>query len=192
MTRNPVWLEVALNGPWARERQPLIPITEEEVIEDGIACARAGAAIVHLHAYDPATGRQKDDAAIYARIIRGIRAAVDAIVYPTVPLAGSTDAPEAGAASARYAAVEELAREGLIEWAVVDPGSTQMSFRADLEQDRPGVRLPQPGIACAPWAGARRPPWAGPELRHLRARVPAPGCRPQAAAVPAGPDRSTG
>ena len=138
MTRNPVWLEVALNGPWARERQPLIPITEEEVIEDGIACARAGAAIVHLHAYDPATGRQKDDAAIYARIIRGIRAAVDAIVYPTVPLAGSTDAPEAGAASARYAAVEELAREGLIEWAVVDPGSTQMSFRADLEQDRPG------------------------------------------------------
>jgi uncharacterized protein (DUF849 family) len=138
VTRNPVWLEVALNGPWARERQPLIPITEEEVIEDGIACARAGAAIVHLHAYDPATGRQKDDAAIYARLIRGIRAAVDAIVYPTVPLAGSTDAPETGAASTRYAAVEELAREGLIEWAVVDPGSTQMSFRADLEQDRPG------------------------------------------------------
>jgi uncharacterized protein (DUF849 family) len=138
VTRNPVWLEVALNGPWPRKRQPLIPITEEEVIEDGIACARAGAAIVHLHAYDPATGRQKDDAAIYARIIRGIRAAVDAIVYPTVPLAGSADAPLAGAASARYAAVEALAREGLIEWAVVDPGSTQMSFRTDLEQDRPG------------------------------------------------------
>jgi 3-keto-5-aminohexanoate cleavage enzyme len=129
---------VALNGPWARERQPLIPIIEDEVIEDGIACASAGAAIVHLHAYDPATGRQKDDAAICTRMIRGIRAAVDAIVYPTVPLAGSTDAPEAGAASARYAAVEELARAGLIEWAVVDPGSTQMSFRADLEQDRPG------------------------------------------------------
>jgi 3-keto-5-aminohexanoate cleavage enzyme len=138
VTRNPVWLEVALNGPWARERQPLIPITEEEVIEDGIACARAGAAIVHLHAYDPTTGRQKDDAAIYARIIRGIRAEVEAIVYPTVPLAGSTDAPEAGAASARYAAVAALARDGLIEWTVVDPGSTQMSFRADLDQDRPG------------------------------------------------------
>ena len=138
MAQNPVWLEVALNGPWARERQPLIPTTEEEVIADGIAYARAGAAIVHLHAYDPATGRQRDDAAVYARIIEGIRSAVDAIVYPTVPLAGSVDAPEAGPAETRYAAVEELARRGLIEWAVVDPGSTQMSFRADLGRDREG------------------------------------------------------
>jgi uncharacterized protein (DUF849 family) len=138
MAQNPVWLEVALNGPWARERQPLIPTTEEEVIADGIACARAGAAIVHLHAYDPATGRQRDDAAVYARIIEGIRSAVDAIVYPTVPLAGSVDAPEAGPAETRYAAVEELARRGLIEWAVVDPGSAQMSFRADLGRDREG------------------------------------------------------
>ena len=136
--RDPVWLEVALNGPWARERQPLIPIAEEEVVADGIACARAGAAIVHLHAYDVATGRQKDDPAIYARIVEGIRREVDAIVYPTIPLAGAADAPEAGAAAARYAAVEELAGRGLIEWAVVDPGSTQMSFYADLERDREG------------------------------------------------------
>jgi uncharacterized protein (DUF849 family) len=138
MAGSAVWLEVALNGPWAHERQPLIPITEEEVIADGIACARAGAAIVHLHAYDPVTGRQKDDPAVYARIIRGIRSAVDAIVYPTVPLAGSIDAPEAGAAAARHAAVEELACLGLIEWTVVDPGSTQMSFYVDLEQNREG------------------------------------------------------
>src|SRR3712207_3082189 len=96
MTRNPVWLEAALNGPWARERQPLIPVAEEEVIADGIACARAGAAIVHLHAHDPATGRQRDDPAVYARIIEGIRSAVDAVVYPTVPLAGSANAPDTG------------------------------------------------------------------------------------------------
>jgi uncharacterized protein (DUF849 family) len=138
MAPRPVWLEVALNGPWARERQPLIPVAEDEIIADGIACARAGAAIVHLHAYDPSTGRQKDDPAIYARIIRGIRAEVDAIIYPTVPLAGSADAPDAGDAAARYAAVEALAAEGLIEWAVVDPGSVQMSFRADLGRDREG------------------------------------------------------
>jgi uncharacterized protein (DUF849 family) len=129
---------VALNGPWSRDRQPLIPIGEAELIEDGIACARAGAAIVHLHAYDPATGRQKDDPAIYARIFAGIRAEVDAILYPTVPLAGFVDAPGTGSAAARYAAVEELAGLGLIEWTVVDPGSTQMSFVADLERDREG------------------------------------------------------
>lgn len=37
------WLEVAVNGPWSRERQPLIPIAVAEIVEQGIACARAGA-----------------------------------------------------------------------------------------------------------------------------------------------------
>src|SRR5690349_2838479 len=138
VTREPVWREVALNGPWARERQPLIPVAEDEIIADGIACACAGAAIVHLHAYDVATGRQKDDPAIYARIFEGIRKEADVIVYPTIPLAGFVDAPEAGAAAARYAAVEELAAKGLIEWAVVDPGPRPMSFYEDLERDREG------------------------------------------------------
>ncbi len=56
------WLEVALNGPWSRARQPRIPITVAEIVAEGIACVRAGAAIVHVHAYDEATGRQRDDA----------------------------------------------------------------------------------------------------------------------------------
>src|SRR5438270_7523094 len=78
------WLEVALNGGWSRARQPRVPVSVEEIVRDGIAAVEAGAAIVHLHAYDVATGRQKDDADLYARIIEGIRARVDAIVYPTI------------------------------------------------------------------------------------------------------------
>jgi uncharacterized protein (DUF849 family) len=77
-----VWLEVALNGPWGSERQPLAPLTVDEIVSEGIACAREGAAIVHVHAYDEGTGRQRDDWEIYARIIKGIRGQVDAIVYP--------------------------------------------------------------------------------------------------------------
>ena len=84
---NKVWIEAAVNGPWGRERQPGIPITVEEIIADGLAAASAGAAIVHVHAYDPATGRQRDQWETYARIIE--RAKVDVIVYPTIPLAGS-------------------------------------------------------------------------------------------------------
>jgi uncharacterized protein (DUF849 family) len=138
MRRGPVWLEAALNGPWARERQPLIPIRVAEIVADGIACAKAGAAILHLHAYDERTGRQRDDPAIYRAIIAGIRAEVDAVIYPTIPPAGSTDAPDAGSAAARYAAVEALARQGLIEAVVVDPGSTQLSFHADIAAGREG------------------------------------------------------
>lgn len=171
MAAGATWIEVALNGPWGRGRQPGIPVTVEEIVADGLAAAAAGAAIVHLHAYDPATGRQRDDWQTYARVIEGIRARSDALVYPTIPLAGSSYADAAGAASprrppatsprgitprgndgtapampdadaitpgdgARFAHVEELARRGLIELAVVDPGSTNF-LRLD-EADRPG------------------------------------------------------
>lgn len=115
-----VWVEAALNGPWGRERQPGIPITVDEIVADGIAAAKAGAAIIHVHAYDEATGRQKDEWSIYARIIEGIRAKVDVIVYPTIPLTGSG---YAGSVAPRFGHADELARRGLLEWIVVDPGT---------------------------------------------------------------------
>jgi 3-keto-5-aminohexanoate cleavage enzyme len=118
-----VWIEAALNGAWTRERQPAIPISVEEIIADGIAAVQAGAAIIHLHAYDAATGRQRDDYDIYAPIIEGIRAKVDAIVYPTLPITGSGYAGELRSAQERYTHLERLAKNGLAEWGVVDPGS---------------------------------------------------------------------
>ncbi|HTS90890.1 MAG TPA: 3-keto-5-aminohexanoate cleavage protein [Stellaceae bacterium] len=128
MAQKLVWLEAALNGPWSRSLQPGIPVRVEEIVAEGIACGRAGAAIVHVHAYDAATGRQKDDPDLYAAIIEGIRGAVDAIVYPTIPLAGGSDAPTLSDPATRYAAVEALARRGLLEWAVVDPGSANFAL----------------------------------------------------------------
>ncbi len=140
-----VWIEVALNGPWGRARQPGIPVAEAEIIADGIACAEAGAAVIHLHAYDAATGRQRDDWQIYARIIEGIRARVDAIVYPTIPLAGSAYAGAEGDAAARFAHVEALAARGLIEWTVVDPGSVNfVRFGAEAREGAGFVYLNPP------------------------------------------------
>lgn len=51
-----VWIEAALNGPWTRAKQPGIPVAVEDIVADGIACAEAGAAIIHAHAYDVTTG----------------------------------------------------------------------------------------------------------------------------------------
>ena len=87
------WLEVALNGPWGRERQPRSPIAVDDIVNEGIACAKAGAAIIHIHAYDEATGRQSDDWQQIARIIGGIRQSVDVIVYPTIPFIGEASSP---------------------------------------------------------------------------------------------------
>jgi uncharacterized protein (DUF849 family) len=47
-----VWIEAALNGPWSRALQPGIPDTVEAIVAEGVACARAGATIIHTHAYD--------------------------------------------------------------------------------------------------------------------------------------------
>ncbi|UCH50151.1 MAG: 3-keto-5-aminohexanoate cleavage protein [Betaproteobacteria bacterium] len=132
------WLEVALNGAWTRARQPGIPISVDEIVEQGIASVNAGASIIHVHAYDESTGQQKDDAQLYQRIIEGIRTKVDAIVYPTVPATGLNLIESGSSAEQRYAHIEELAKAKLLEWSVVDPGSCNFSHYDDLQQDKLG------------------------------------------------------
>jgi uncharacterized protein (DUF849 family) len=139
-----VWIEVALNGPWGRERQPTIPVSVDAIVADGIAAAKAGAAIVHLHAYDDNTGRQRDDWQTYARIIEGIRAQCDAIVYPTIPIAGSGFAGALTSARERYSHLEELAKRGLVEWAVVDPGSANIARLDELSRKELGFVYQNP------------------------------------------------
>jgi uncharacterized protein (DUF849 family) len=132
------WLEVSLNGGWTRERQPGIPVTAREIVDQALACASAGAAIVHLHAYDESTGRQKDDAELYARAITEIRSKADVIVYPTIPSAGLPGQLGPQSPQERFAHVEELAKRGLLEWAVVDPGSANFAYYDELREDRVG------------------------------------------------------
>src|SRR5581483_4332997 len=132
------WLEVSLNGPWGRTQQPHMPISVDEIVREGIACARAGAAIVHVHAYDETTGKPNEDADVYARIISGIRAECDAIVYPTIPVLGMAPFPHSMPAAQRFAHTETLAKRGLLEWAAVDPGSTNFAYYDDLREDKEG------------------------------------------------------
>jgi uncharacterized protein (DUF849 family) len=129
------WLEVSLNGPWGKAKQPGIPVSVQDIVEQGVACANAGAAIVHVHAYDEATGKPKEDADIYAAIIQGIRSRVDVIVYPSVSTTGLPPFAATESAQARYAVQEELAKRGLLEWAAVDPGSVNIAYYDDVRSD---------------------------------------------------------
>jgi uncharacterized protein (DUF849 family) len=121
-----VWIEAALNGPWSRRRQPGIPDTVDAIVAQGIACAGAGACIIHVHAYDGG-GPQTFDWQVYARIISGIRAKVDVPVYPSIPSAGIGVGPLPSEAAERFAHVEALAARGLLEFAVIDPGSVNFT-----------------------------------------------------------------
>jgi uncharacterized protein (DUF849 family) len=62
---------------------PHLPISPEEIAESAIGAARAGAAIVHLHARDPQTGRPSHDPAVFARFLPQIHAQSDAVINIT-------------------------------------------------------------------------------------------------------------
>ena len=165
-----VWIEAALNGAWSRRFQPGIPDTVETIVAEGVACARAGATIIHAHAYDGG-GPQTHDWQVYARIIEGIRNQVDVPVYPSYP-AFMTDGDAALAdISARYAHIEALVERGLLEFALIDPGSVNFTADNDNIGRQAGRHLPESRRPCPVCARLCRTAWAPPGFRDLRTRL---------------------
>ncbi len=62
---------------------PYLPVTPDEIAEQAIAAAEAGAAILHLHARDPADGRPSPDSDVFMQFLPRIRQATDAVVNIT-------------------------------------------------------------------------------------------------------------
>lgn len=60
-----------------------LPITPEQIAEQAIAAAKAGAAILHLHARDPSDGRSSADPELFLRFIPALNDATDAVVNIT-------------------------------------------------------------------------------------------------------------
>ena len=60
-----------------------IPVTVEEIVDSAVAAHEAGAAIVHVHVRDPATGKPSADLGLFEEVIAGIRGRCGAIVQPT-------------------------------------------------------------------------------------------------------------
>jgi uncharacterized protein (DUF849 family) len=62
---------------------PYLPITPEQIAQEAIAATKAGAAMVHLHARDPATGRPDQSPELFKQFLPTIKAATDAIINIT-------------------------------------------------------------------------------------------------------------
>jgi len=62
---------------------PYLPITPDEIAEGAIGAAKAGAAIVHLHAREPKDGRPTQDPEMFKRFLPKIKAAADVVVNIT-------------------------------------------------------------------------------------------------------------
>jgi uncharacterized protein (DUF849 family) len=59
---------------------PHLPFTVEHVVDQGVAAAAAGAAVLHLHARDPGDGRPTADPAVFAKYARGISDRCDVVI----------------------------------------------------------------------------------------------------------------
>jgi len=62
---------------------PHLPITPEQIAEGAIGAAEAGAAIVHLHARDPETGRPTPSPEVFAQFLPEIKARCDVVINIT-------------------------------------------------------------------------------------------------------------
>jgi uncharacterized protein (DUF849 family) len=62
---------------------PYLPLTPEQVAEEAIAAANAGAAVLHLHARDPKDGRPVFEPAIFRQFLPQIHRATDAVINIT-------------------------------------------------------------------------------------------------------------
>jgi uncharacterized protein (DUF849 family) len=62
---------------------PHLPVTPDELVEEGIAAAEAGASIVHYHVRDPETGAPSSDLDLFREVAEGITAESDVVVQPT-------------------------------------------------------------------------------------------------------------
>ena len=62
---------------------PHLPITPDEIAESAIAAAEAGAAILHLHARDPETGKPDQSPEAFAGFLPRIKQATNAVVNIT-------------------------------------------------------------------------------------------------------------
>ena len=62
---------------------PHLPITPDEIADQAVGAAEAGAAILHLHARDPASGRPTPDPDVFGRFLPDIFDRTDAVINIT-------------------------------------------------------------------------------------------------------------
>jgi uncharacterized protein (DUF849 family) len=100
-TTDPVVITCALTGGiHGKEANPALPEQPDEIVEQGVAAWRAGAAVLHVHARNP-DGSNTMDPEIYGELHERLCAETDAVVQLTTrTTARTSSASRARSASA--------------------------------------------------------------------------------------------
>jgi uncharacterized protein (DUF849 family) len=149
-----VFITCAVTGAGATaDKSQLVPVTPKQIADAAIEAAGAGAAVVHIHVRDPATGRGARDPALYREVVERIRSSnVDVILNLSAGMGGDLvlggdetplpldpDGTDMAGAAERLAHVEEL----MPEICTLDCGSMNFAAGGDY------VLVNTPGILRA-------------------------------------------
>lgn len=115
-------------------QSPHLPVTGAEIAASAIAAAKAGAAILHLHARDPVDGRPSADPAHWMGFLPAIKAGTDAVVNMTT--GGSARMTLEQRLAAPKAAAPEMCslNMGSMNFALYPMLQRLQSFRHDWER----------------------------------------------------------
>jgi uncharacterized protein (DUF849 family) len=79
--KNKVVITAAVTGSiHTPTMSPHLPITPEEIANDAVGAAEAGAAEVHIHARDPESGRPSSDLSLFAEIVERVKSRSNVII----------------------------------------------------------------------------------------------------------------
>jgi uncharacterized protein (DUF849 family) len=149
-----VFITCAVTGAGATaDRSELVPVLPRDIADAAIEAGRGGAAIVHVHVRDPATGRGARDPALYREAVERIRSSdVDVVINLSAGMGGDLvlgdeeaplpldpDGTDMAGAAERLAHVEEL----MPEICTLDCGSMNFAAGGDY------VLVNTPGIVRA-------------------------------------------
>nr|HWS63411.1 3-keto-5-aminohexanoate cleavage protein [Steroidobacteraceae bacterium] len=113
---------------------PHLPITPDEIAEQAIAAAEAGAAMLHLHARDPETGRPTPSPALFQRFLPRIKQSTDAIINITTG-GGMGMTLDERLAAAKWARPEVASMNmGSINFNIAGAGSKIEDWKFDWEK----------------------------------------------------------
>ncbi len=149
-----VFITCAVTGAGATaDRSELVPVLPRDIADAAIEAGKGGAAIVHIHVRDPATGKGARDPALYREVVERIRSSdVDVLINLSAGMGGDLvlgneeaplpldpDGTDMAGAAERLAHIEEL----MPEICTLDCGSMNFAAGGDY------VLVNTPGIVRA-------------------------------------------
>jgi uncharacterized protein (DUF849 family) len=131
----------------SKEQTPYLPITPEQIATSALEAAEAGAAVVHLHVRDPATGAASVDLELYKETFNLIRKENDRVIINLTTGAGAKFIPEpVRMTSAMQGSVMLSARTRIRHILELKPEICSLDFNTMNEGDQKRIRLNMPSV----------------------------------------------